>query len=78
VTSFAIAQDATAAEQTTADLVTGLGALWAMIADGSGKHLVPDVGGVGSVGAGSLLDIRLSGWLLGGMEANFPGSKPQP
>jgi Tol biopolymer transport system component len=70
--------------------------LWAMNADGSGKHLVTDVGGVPAAWAPgpyltfgcpdeddvvTLCVIRTDGSgltkLLGGMEANFPGWRPQ-
>lgn len=71
-------------------------AMWVMNADGSGKQLVTDVGGVpaawapgpyltfGCPGEGDVITlcvIRADGSdltrLLGGMEANFPGWRPQ-
>jgi Tol biopolymer transport system component len=75
---------------------SGSGELWVMNADGSGKHLVTDVGGVpGAWAPGryltfgcpgeddiiTLCAVRTDGsgltTLLGGMEANFPGWRPQ-
>jgi TolB protein len=74
----------------------GSGELWAMNADGSGKHLVTDVGDVPAAWAPgphltlgcrgeddiiTLCAIRADGSgltrLLGGMEANFPGWRPE-